>query len=286
MASPRVNINLLSESVKKNLERVLMASSGTPSSESPRPQKVSHSSARMDETGKLVDSITGEQVKTYKKGRGKYTLTPDIATQLVKSVKVSENGNEIKILMALNLEWIPTAQGKGAFVDKAGNVHFFTKPKQRKADEAFKIALSPYAHLTRSWGDVPVEVEFRFFVPYPESTPKKHRHKIGPHTTRPDGDNAIKAPLDQLTKAGFWKDDSYINTYHIYKRRTTGTACTLLKITNLQPKFEALYQETGEYESPTLFNQSKDPIKPSEINPLQDLLTTSNSDKDIPINGM
>lgn len=247
MSAPRINPALLSATARANLEKVQLQIGG----------------------GGALDD--GEAEVPFAKPRAKKkTLTPDMADSLVRSVKVSEDGNEVKIILSLNPGMVPTAQGKGAFVDKGGHVHFFTKPKQRKAEQTFQMALTPYSHHTSEWGEVPVELDFRLFFPYPTSTPKKYRHKIGPHVSKPDGDNVCKGLIDSMTRAGFWKDDSFINTYHIYKRLTTGPACIVIKITNLQPKFEALYRDTEEHDAPTLFTQSD--TKPSETNPLSDLM--------------
>lgn len=249
MSIPRINPRLMSPAARANLERI----------------QASFGFARNG-------SQSEEGEKPTAKSRKKKTLTPDMADNLVKSVNVSDDGNEVKIILGVNPDSIPTAQGKGAFVDKGGHVHFFTKPKQRKAEEAFQKALQPYAHLTRKWGDVPIELDIKLLFSYPTSTPKKQKHKIGPHITKPDGDNCIKNEVDAMTRAGFWADDSFINTYHIYKRRTTGPACIVIKITNLQPKFEALFRDTEEHDKPTLFTNPQSAHKPAETNPLSDLM--------------
>lgn len=256
MPAPRINLALLSPEVRANLERLQGGQDNSLPSPKPTPSKVAEA----------VD-------KKPKKGcRQKKTLTPEMSGDLVQSVVVSQDTNEVKIVLAVDASSIPTAQGKGAFVDKGGHVHFFTKPKQRKAEQAFQDALEPYAYLTRRWGEVPIELEFKIFFAYPSGTPKKHQHKIGPHIARPDCDNICKGPLDSMTRAGFWPDDSYINSYHIYKRRSTGPACIVIKITNLQPKFDALYRATEEQEAPTLFATDRKP--PEETNPLSELSAT------------
>lgn len=249
MSVPTVNVANMSEAVRANLMRQREFFAGSPSKAEAKPE---------------------EKPAAAKKSRKKHTLTPDEAANLVRSVKVSEDGNEVRLVLAINPATIPTAQGKGAFVDKGGHVHFFTKPAQRKAEKAFEVALSPYAHLSRSWGEVPVEVQLDLYFEYPSGTPKKNLHKIGPHTQRPDGDNCAKGELDAMTKAGYWPDDSFINTLVIRKRRTTGPACIVIKIKNLQPLFEALYADTEAYDNPTLFS-SPSAGKPEETNPLSDL---------------
>ena len=261
MPAPRINPTLMSASMRAQLARIQSDLALAPKSghdRQPPPNGYDKTFA-----------------PSKKKGHRKQTLTPEMVDGLVKSVKVSDDRNEVVIVLSVNPDSIPTAQGKGMFVDKKGHVHVFTKQKQRDAEEAFHDALAPYAHITRAWGEVPIGLEFKLLFPYPTSTPKKHRHKIGPHITRPDGDNCIKNEVDAMTRAGFWTDDSFINDYHIYKRRTTGPACIKITITNLQPKFEALYSATDEYDNPSLFSCDAGEIPPAETNPLSHILNSS-----------
>lgn len=252
MPIPRINPKLMSAAARANLERLQMQFA------QPNENK-----------NEVVEETKG---KTKPIPRKKKTLTPDIAHELVKGVKISEDGNEVKIVLGLSPAETPTAQQKGAFVGKDGKVHFFTKAKIAKAEKAMKIALEPYAHYTRKWGRVPIEVVFKFLFPYASGTPKKERHKIGPMLERPDVDNIVKLHLDCLTQVGYWEDDSLVNTLHLAKRRTTGPSCITITITNLQPKFDALYRETEDHDNPNLFNPSAAAQKPSETNPLSDLL--------------
>lgn len=252
MSIPRINPKLMSAAARANLERLQTEFSQV-----------------MERTGENTVKIT---TKAQQVPRKKKTLTPDMADNLVRSVKVSNDGNEVKILLAVDPGSLPTAQQKGAFVGKDGKVHFFTKSKIAKAGKALAKALSPYSHYTSRWGRVPIQFTFDAFFAYPTSTPKKKQHKIGPHLERPDGDNLLKLPADILTESGYWQDDSLIDTYIIRKRRTTGPACIKITIENLQPKFEALFRETEVHDSPTLFTQKESVSKPSETNPLSDLM--------------
>lgn len=253
MAAPRINPKLMSAAARANLERLQAEFSqieGTSIQITPKVPQVS---------------------------RKKATLTPDKADNLVRSVKVSEDGNEVKILLEVDPGSLPTAQQKGAFVGKDGKVHFFTKAKIAKAGKALAKALAPYSHYTARWGRVPIQFIFDAFFAYPTSTPKKRRHKIGPHLERPDGDNLLKLPADILTESGYWEDDSLIDTYIIRKRRTTGPACIKITIENLQPKFEELFRETEEHDSPSIFTPANSVAKPSETNPLSDLMSGDTS---------
>lgn len=250
MAIPRVNPRLMSAAARANYER-MQASLGFVQRE----------------------SMSVETGKRMPRSRKKKTLTPDMADDLVKSIKVSNDGNEVRIILGLQPGMLGTAQQKGAFVGKDGRVHFFTKAKIAKAEKTLRNALSPHAHYSRGWGDVPIEVVFDYFFPYPSGTPKKHQHRIGPMNERPDASNITKGVCDAMTEAGFWPDDSFINTETSRKRRTTGPSCVRITITNLQPKFEALYRDTEEHDKPTLFARTKEAAKPTESNPLSDLIS-------------
>lgn len=181
-----------------------------------------------------------EEPKKVKKTRP--TLTPEQADGIVKSVNVSEDGNEVKIILNVSPMALPTAQQKGAFVGKDGRVHFFTKAKVAKAEKALTKALTPYANLTRKWGeDVALAVSVVFCFPYPVSTPKKHLVQFGYHTKRSDVDNLFKGFGDALTEAGFWKDDSVIADLHLKKFMVIDAPRIGVSIKNLQPKQDSLF---------------------------------------------
>ena len=259
MSAPRLKLNLVSSAVKTNIEKVLAASGANVS--------------------KLVADIEDEERETketkkkpIKKGVRHRAVTPEEAPALVKSVHVSPDKNTIKIILALNPNRLPTAQHKGVFTDKQGRVHFFTQSHIRKAEKTFELALAPYAHLAKEWGRVPVEFSFLFLFSYPSGTPKREMHKIGPMDVAPDVDNIYKGVGDAAMRAGFCEDDKLVNNLVVRKRRTTGPACVVFTVTNLQPKFEALYKETEAHESPTLFNNPSEDKKPSETNPLSEVL--------------
>jgi len=170
------------------------------------------------------------------------TLTPDQADTIVKTVDVSDDGNEVKFVLNVSPAALPTAQQKGAFVGKDGRVHFFTKAKVAKAEKALTKALKPYSHLTRKWGDdVAIAVSVVFCFPYPTSTPKKKMIQFGYHTNRSDVDNIFKGFGDALTEAGFWVDDSVIADLHLKKFRVIDAPRIGLRIKNLTPKQSELF---------------------------------------------
>lgn len=193
---------------------------------------------RIQEQGKPV----AEPEKLATGGRKRETLTPENADEIVRKVKVSEDGNTVEFTLAVNPHSCSTAQQKGAFVGKDGRVHFFTKSHIAKAEKTFILAMSPYAELTRKWGHVPYEVEFDYYFSYPSGTAKCKLHRIGPMNERPDASNITKGICDALTKAGLWEDDSLINTEISKKRRTTGEPRIVIRVRNLQPAFDELYE--------------------------------------------
>lgn len=264
MPAPRINLQLLSPAVRANLYKVQAQ------------EEISPQRGTIGAEEPPKEATKKESKSTVKVKRKKKTLTPDMASDLVKSVKVSEDGNEVKIVLGVDVGGLPTAQQKGAFVGKDGRIHFFTKAKIAKAEKALIQALSPYAHYSASWGEVPIECSLEFYFPFPSGTPKKKLHKIAPHISRPDADNLAKLPLDCLTQAGFWKDDSLLCNFISRKRRTTQKTCMVIRITNLQSKFEALYKEESDYHTPTLFT-APSATKPSETNPLEDLFSSTDN---------
>lgn len=226
----------------------------------------------------LLKAPTPEEAARTERKRRK-TLTPDMAGDIVKDVKVSPDGNEVRIVLGINPSSLSTAQQKGAFVGKDGRVHFFTKAKIAKAEKTLVMALSPFAKHSASWGAVPIELCTDFYFPYPSGTPKKQLHKIGPMLAKPDGDNLLKGLADSLTHSNFWQDDSLIANYLIRKRRTTQQPCIVIRIVNLLPRFNALYRETEDHDNPSLFSKDHQPT-PSETNPLNDLLKTTTPSPD------
>lgn len=199
--------------------------------------------------------------------RKKETLTPENAGNLVRRVKVSEDGSTVSLILDVRPGAVPTAQQKGVFVDKKGHVHFFTKQKIAKAEKALIQALAPHHSHTAGWGDAPIGLQIQFRHEFPSSTSKRNLMTIAPHITRPDADNQAKLILDCLTQADFWKDDSLITSLHLYKYRSTLPPAIKITITNLSKVFSRLAElkadpidRTVQFAQSDLFNDPFDPL--------------------------
>ena len=228
MPAPRINPALLSPALRAQLAKVQAE------------LNLGSADVVKAEGGKTT-SIRNKTIR-----RKKETLSPEKAETLIQGIKVSEDGNEVTFLIDADPSTIPTAQGKGAFVDKSGHVHFFTKPKQRKAEKTFQDAFSKHTEHTRRWGDVPIEVEFTYFFSYPSGTPKRELHRIGPMMAKPDAPNVSKGICDALTRAGMWSDDAIIGHESSKKFRTTNKPHIVIKVKNLQPMFDEFYKKERE----------------------------------------
>lgn len=217
MPAPRINPALMSATMRANLEKVqAQLSLGN---------------------GNAVYSAKDEEIESQpkKQRQKKKTLTPDMVDGLVKSVKVSEDGDEVEIVLGMSASMLPTHQQKGAFVGKDGHVHFFTKSHIAKAEKALRIAFEPYAHLFNGWGDSPRAVYTTFCFPFNESTPIKNRIPYSYHTQRSDADNLYKGLGDSMTEAGFWPDDSVIAELHLRKFRVLEEPYIAITIRKLPP---------------------------------------------------
>lgn len=93
-----------------------------------------------------------------------------------------------------------------------GYTHTSYKSKTLKETERiYKAQLLPHRP------EKPAEGAVRLFIVlyFDKKSPKKLWGKF--KTTRPDVDNFCKALVDQLTQAGFWKDDAQIVDYRVKK---------------------------------------------------------------------
>lgn len=77
-------------------------------------------------------------------------------------------------------------------------------------ERVFYAALYPHRPKQPSENPIVLEIDFHFDT--------KDKKKWGnPKTSTPDVDNYAKAFIDQMTRCGFWKDDSQIYDLHLTK---------------------------------------------------------------------
>lgn len=92
-----------------------------------------------------------------------------------------------------------------------GRTHTYFKSKAlRDTEFIFFESLYPYAPDKPSEKPIRLSLTFHFDI--------KDKKKWGRHkTTVPDVDNYAKAFIDQMTKSGFWLDDSQISELYLAK---------------------------------------------------------------------
>ena len=102
-------------------------------------------------------------------------------------------------------------------------------PQQRKVGgrgthptEGLRLARATWQALLEKHSPVkPMQKEAKLYVILTYHT--ADQRKAGqPKTTRPDGDNLLKAIKDAATKAGWWRDDAIVFLEYILRRWTIG----------------------------------------------------------------
>ena len=92
-----------------------------------------------------------------------------------------------------------------------GRTHTYFKSKSlRETEEIFFESLFPFAPDEPSEAPIRLNIVFHFDV---KDKKKWRKYK----TSVPDVDNYAKAFIDQMTRCGFWKDDSQIADLHLVK---------------------------------------------------------------------
>ena len=167
-----------------------------------------------------------------KASRKRKYLTPDMAKGLVKSCKVSEDGNEVKFVLGCSPYMMPTAQLKKIAVI-GGHPRIYKQPKVQKAEKTITLAMQPYAHYFAGWEGHPYGVYMDFCYEYPKGTPKKDLIDYQYSVSKNDLDNSEKGLSDALTAAGFWHDDSEIAELHLRKFRVITEPKIILTIRKL-----------------------------------------------------
>ena len=92
-----------------------------------------------------------------------------------------------------------------------GRTHTYFKDKKlMETEKQFYLALRPYA--PKQPAELPIRLHIWFYFDV------KDKKKWGlPKTSKPDVDNFAKSFIDQMTKCGYWQDDSQITDLHIEK---------------------------------------------------------------------
>lgn len=108
----------------------------------------------------------------------------------------------MKSQFVLNYDTLPrtTAQQKRY----NGRTHqYYKSPRLVGLEQMFYVSLLP--HRPKKPSEYPIKICLRFYFDV-----KDKRKWDMPMTVKPDIDNYCKAFLDQMTRAGFWNDDSQI----------------------------------------------------------------------------
>lgn len=82
----------------------------------------------------------------------------------------------------------------------------YPSPKVSQNAKALAAAFKPYAP-SKPWTG-PVELDVRFWMPFPKATSKRKRETIIWHDKKPDRGNLLKQIEDVLEACGFVENDS------------------------------------------------------------------------------
>lgn len=92
---------------------------------------------------------------------------------------------------------------------KNGSLYFYEDRELKEARDKLRSALAKHRPQSQFTGAVQLMVKWLF---------PKGRHSNGEYkTTKPDTDNLNKMLKDEMTKAGFWKDDAQVASEIIEK---------------------------------------------------------------------
>lgn len=95
----------------------------------------------------------------------------------------------------------PVAQPRPRATARGGFARVYNPSTADEWKDAIRLAAIEHGETF----DGPVSLAITFYMPKPK------RHKAGSqHMTKPDLDNLVKAVMDALTKAGWWKDDCQV----------------------------------------------------------------------------
>ena len=92
-----------------------------------------------------------------------------------------------------------------------GRTHTYFKDRTlMETERMFAFALNQ--HVPKQPSEMPIKLHIWFYFDI------KDKKKWGlPKTSKPDVDNFAKAFIDQMTRCGYWKDDSQVVNLHLEK---------------------------------------------------------------------
>ena len=111
----------------------------------------------------------------------------------------------------LELETMPKGTAQMKRYNGRTNTYFKSKTLM-ETERLYHTLLLPHKPETPSEGPIRLFIVLYF----DKKSPQKLWGKL--KTTRPDADNFCKALIDQMTKCGYWNDDSQVADLHIIKR--------------------------------------------------------------------
>ena len=125
--------------------------------------------------------------------------------------KTDSNGRMRRVAntFIINLDTMPKCTAQQKRYDGRRGIYFKSKTLI-EAEKIFYYALKPHAPKKLSEAPIRLMVIFNFDV---KDKKKWDKYK----TTVPDVDNYAKAFIDQMTRCGYWKDDSQIADLHLVK---------------------------------------------------------------------
>lgn len=103
-----------------------------------------------------------------------------------------------------------TAQQKRVSFRHDSRPQFYDGQKLAQARNTFRTALYPHRPKEPIQGPVALKIDWVF------STPDSRKWGVWKET-RPDTDNMVKLFKDEMTRAGFWKDDAQVCVEHVEK---------------------------------------------------------------------
>lgn len=118
-------------------------------------------------------------------------------------------------MLRFTVPGMPVAKGRPRLSTRGGFARAYT-PQKTVAYEGLIALAAQTAMLGSPQYDGPISLNVTAVFPVPESWSKKRRQEAQWHTSKPDGDNLLKAVGDGLNGV-VWKDDSQVASARIIK---------------------------------------------------------------------